>query len=417
MSIGTGSPRLTAWSDAAVDAYVAGLLSRVVEAVVALLGPDLSAIVLAGGFGRGEGGVVRRADGSLHVVNDFDIELVYREPLGAWPSKLRVQLRHRRALQVLAEALAREFGMKQVDLTLRGGGSLRGHSGKLADYDLQHGHLLLWGEADPCAAMPRLTAGDIAPFEGTWLLRNRGIGLLLARLYLDRGALTEGERENFYIEINKAWLAMGDALWILAGRYTVRYADRAAAFDTLRDLAWPEHGLLADGYRQACEYKLRPVSAPYPGVDLETLWDAVVGLYSRFFLWFEGRRLGRVFEGLPAYAAWLDEQPRLPGASAPRRWLDRRLGITGDCPASLRPLKHDARSSVLCVMALLAAREGSAGARSVLQRWPVPGDPSVAWSLRVRGLLALMHPGGEVGRFLAKTVERATGATAQGEAA
>ena len=408
MSAQTGSPRLTAWDDPAIDAHVAGLLARVVEAVVARLGPELAGILLSGGFGRGEGGVLRRADGSLHVVNDFDIELVYREPLGALPSKLRVQLRHRRALRSLAEALAREFGMKQVDLTLRGQGTLRRRSGRLADFDLQHGHRLLWGEADPCAAMPRLGASDIAPFEGTWLLRNRGIGLLLARLYLDRGGLDDAERENFYIEINKAWLAMGDALWILAGRYTVRYADRAAAFETLRGQGFAQHDALASGYRRACEYKLRPVAEPYPGVDAGALWESTVSLYSGFFLWFESRRLGQRFDALPAYAGWLDAQPRPTGRSPFRRWIDRHLGITGDCPDALRPLKHDAAASVLCVMALLGARMRNSGAQVVLQRWPVAGPPAAAWEALARGLLALMHPGGEVGRFLATGLAQRT---------
>lgn len=406
---------LTAWNDPAVDAHVERLLSLVVEAVTRRLGPALRAIVLAGGFGRGEGGVLRRPDGSLHIVNDFDIELVYREPLGRLPSKLWVQLRHRRAVQALAERLAREFGMKQVDLTLRGEGSLGRHACRLADYDLQHGRRLLWGRADPCERMPPLAASDISPFEATWLLRNRGIGLLLARLYLDRGGLSEGERENFYIEINKAWLAMGDALWILSGRYTVRYADRAAAFDRLREQGWPEFDALAAGYGRACEYKLRPVRRPYPDRDPEDLWEPLARLYGRFFLWLEGRRLGREFGGLPDYARWMDTQPR-SGGSAVRRWLDRRLGITGDCPDSLRPLKHDALGSVLIVMALLAARLGDKGAQALLERWAVPGDAANAWTARARGLLALMHPGGEVGRFLAQAQARPAASTAIGGA-
>lgn len=409
--------RFTASDDAAVEGYVGGLLAQVVQAVVAQLGPELAGILLVGGFGRGEGGVLRRPDGTLHVVNDFDLELVYREPFGPALSKLWVQLRHRRAVRGLAEQLAGRFAMKQVDLTLRGEASLRRRSGKLADYDLQHGHRLLWGRSDPCAHMPALGPRDIAPFEATWLLRNRGIGLLLARLYLDRGALHDEDRENFYIEVNKAWLAMGDALWVLAGRYTVCYADRAENFDALRDQDCPDHDELAAGYRQACAYKLRPVADPYPGGDAAVLWEAVAQLYGRFFLWIEGRRLGLAFADLPAYARWLDAQPRSAGASPVRRWLEGRLGVTGDCPESLRPLRHDAPRSVLCVAALIAARCADTNAQQVLQRWPVPGDAALGWSRQARGLLGLMHPSGEVGRFLAQTAPRPAPVHLRAEAA
>lgn len=407
MSGATQRGAYTAWPDPAMDQHVADLLGRTTEAVVQQVGADLEAIVLVGGFGRGEGGVLRKRDGGLHIVNDFDIVLVYREPFGRRLSKLWVHLRHRRALHRLAESLAREFGMKQVDLTLCGAHALQVAEPKLADYDMQHGHRLLWGDADPCSRMRPLVSTDIPAFEGTWLLRNRGIGLVLARLYLDRGQLHAEDRENFYIEINKAALAMGDALWILAGRYTVQYADRAADFAGLADMGFPAVDELTARYRQAAEYKLRPVAAQYPGVEPEALWGGMTRLFCEFFLWFESTRLKRPFADLQAYAAWLGAPGAAAGGSALRRWLDRHLGATGACPPSLRPLKYDPARSVLFVAAMLAARQGDASARSVLDAWPVPAEPAQAWENRARGLLSLLHPSGEVGRFLRVTAPRA----------
>lgn len=406
----------TAWQDPAVDRYVAGLLDRTVAAVVARAGSDLEALVLAGGFGRGEGGVLRLPDGGMHIVNDFDIALIYREPLGWRLSKLWVHLRHRRSIHAVAESLAREFAMKQVDLTLCGAHTLLVNEPKLADYDLQYGHRLLWGKADPCARMRAFASADIPAFEGTWLLRNRGIGLVLARLYLDRGKLHAEDRENFYIEVNKAALAMGDALWILAGRYTVLYADRAAGFDSLAAMGFPAMGELTMRYRQAAEYKLRPVALQYPDVDPEVLWVGIARLYCRFFLWFESRRLGQSFADLRVYAAWLAGQPAATGGSLLRHWLDRYFGAAGDCPPSLRRLKHDPANSVLFVAALLASRQGDAAAHGVLEVWPVQASRAQAWTVRARGLLSLLHPSGEVGRFLRDTalepVTRVSGAAA-----
>lgn len=396
--------RFTAWQDEAVERFVSDRLRRIVDAVTAQMGADLEAIVLSGGFGRGEGGVLRLAQGEFHVVNDFDVELVYHEPFGTFVSKVLVQLRHRKALQGLAERLAREFKMKQVDLALRGSHTLSKAVPKLADYDLLYGHRLLWGRANPCARMRRFASADIPAFEGTWLLRNRGIGLILARLYLDNGALDSTTFENFYIEINKAALAMGDALWILSGRYTVQYADRAANFDALSDMPFPRMAELASAYRSAAEYKLRPVAHPYPDVAPETLWNQTARLYVEFFLWFESQRLVRDVPDLAGYAAQVLAVPANSGGGPLRRWMDRRTGAAGECPPALRSLKYTPSHSVLFVAALLGARIGESTARDVLAKWPVTGTGTPdEWPEQARGLLALLHPSGEVGRFLAAT--------------
>jgi hypothetical protein len=406
----------TATADAAVEQHVAQLLQRTCDAVLAQCGGELEAVVLTGGFGRGEGGVLRRADGRLHIVNDFDIELLYREPWGKRLSKLLVQWRHRAALNRLAERLAREFGMKQIDLTLRPLSSLKPQPPRLADYDLRYGNRLLWGQAAVQRDMPAYAATEIPVFEGTWLLRNRGIGLLLARLYLDQGLRSEAEVENFYIEINKAALAMGDALWILSGHYNVRYAERAARFDELQELGFAGFAELHAAYLQAAEYKLRPVLQPYPGQDREALWQSMARLYSAFFLWFEGQRVlhpALPFASLEDYGQWWRQQALPAPASALRRWLERRVGSTGAVSLpSLLPLKHQPLSSVFFVACMLAQRaavaaEADTAARWLQTRWAAPAEGAQAWGLRARGLLSLLHPGGEVGRFLAAAEVRA----------
>lgn len=401
---------LTAWNDAAVDAQIERMLDRIVQAVRAQMGGDLEAIMLSGGFGRGEGGVLRRPEGRIHIVNDFNVDIVYREPLGRLASKLKVQFMHRRALAVLAEKLADEFGMKQVDLTLRGLHSMSVERPRLADFDMRYGHRLLWGASDPCDAMRPFHADEIDPFEGTWLLRNRAVGLVLARLYLEQpGALRPEHRENFYIEINKSALAMGDALWILSGRYDVSYAKRKRDFGALAALGCPAFDELAAMYDRAAEYKLRPVEDQYPGEAPVDLWQRLAAAHVRVFLWFDSVRLGMRFDSVEAWCTWADAQPRARAGGALRRAVDRYLGASGDVPARMAGLRHDKLGSVACAIGLLSALAAPAtGGWAVLGRWrdPAPNE-SAAWQGLARGLLNVLHPGGEVGRFL-----RATGSAA-----
>lgn len=398
---------LTAWNDPAVDARIERMLDRIVQAVRAQMGADLEAIVLSGGFGRGEGGVLRLADGGIHVVNDFDVEIVYREPFGRLASKLEVQFRHRRALAALAEKLADEFGMKQVDLTLRGLHSMAVDRPRLADFDMRHGHRLLWGASDPCDSMRAFGADEIDPFEGTWLLRNRAVGLVLARLYLDQPeALRPEHRENFYIEINKSALAMGDALWIMSGRYDVSYARRKLGFGTLAALAYPGFAELAALYDRAAEYKLRPLENQYPGEPPFDLWRRMAAAHVRLFLWFESARLATTFDTVQAWCDWADAQPRAAVGGVLRRAVDRYLGASGSVPARMAGLRQDKLGSVACAIGLLSAHAApAAGGAIVLRRWrdPAVSGESAAWQSLACGLLNVLHPGGEVGRFLRAT--------------
>ena len=253
-------------------------------------------------------------------------------------------------------------------------------------------------------------ADEIDPFEGTWLLRNRAVGLVLARLYLEQpGALRAEHRENFYIEINKSALAMGDALWILSGRYDVSYARRKRDFETLASLGYPGFDELAAMYDRAAEYKLRPLEHQYPGEAPIDLWQRLAAAHVRAFLWFESTRLGTNFGSVDGWCAWADAQPSAAAGGALRRAVDRYLGASGDVPARMAGLRQDKLGSVACAIGLLSAFAApGAGGWAVLDRWRAPA-PTEAAALQglARGLLNVLHPGGEVGRFL-----RATGSGA-----
>jgi len=69
---------------------------------------------------------------------------------------------------------------------------------KIENYEVRNGHYLLYGKSDPCLAMPEWDAKNLPLFEGTWLLRNRGLGMLIAGLYfIGREKIPEKNYENF----------------------------------------------------------------------------------------------------------------------------------------------------------------------------------------------------------------------------
>lgn len=397
----------TAWNDPLVDQFVQSQLDLIVRRVRVVLRDRLSAIVLAGGFGRGEGSVLKGSDGRLRIVNDYDIEVFLGGRLNEAFGNLFAKLSHRRRLVRLAERLADELGIKQVDIGLRPmtASVAAGDKVRLADYDLRHGYRLLYGDVDPLARLPLFRPEQIAVFEGTWLLRNRGIGLLLAGLYFDdEGTLLRRHRENFYIEINKAFLAAGDALFILKGAYECSYAERARRIDRVAGDGPPWFARLRECYARAAEYKLRPVEVMYPDTEPMALWRGARDNLLACFLFFESQRLQRPFPHLEAYAGWVLAQPDLGLGQCLKLLFRHASGDARGARASVARIGTDRARSTLLTMALLVELGGRAGefAQSmhvVLSR--LLGDYR-AVELReiVAEFLMFAHPAGEVGRFL-----------------
>lgn len=405
--------RYTAHANTAVDPFVDSQLHQITQAVATLMGDSLEAILLAGGFGRGEGSVAIAEDGTMHVVNDYDLEVVYREPWGKSLSKLITHLRFRKRLDALAEELAQSLKIKQVDLSPRGAGSYASSATpRLSDFDLKYGHRLLYGKSDPADAMPWYRSQDIPAFEGTWLLRNRGLGMLLAYLYFtdENGTVPDIKRENFYTEVNKAILAMGDALYLLHGEYTCSYAERAANFSRYADCGFTRMKELSEIYPLAVGYKLIPQQHVFPDIAPLALWHQVNSLYGAFFLFHEFRRLGIPFHGLDQYAEWVAPQPTINPRQKLRLQFDKLTGRTVGCPQELLTLKQDKLRSLLFIMSMLASREqntiSSASFRIATRLIGTSrnsGDNSQNWENLAREFLLLIHPAGEVGRFLSTT--------------
>lgn len=194
--------------------------------------------------------------------------------------------------------------MKQIDLCLKHLSYFDGNIPlKIENYEVLKGHMLLYGEEDPCAAMPDWRPEDIPLFEGTWLFRNRGGGLLLAaRYFVGRDGIPEGRRENFVIECGKAQLAMGDSLLLLNKQYHHLHSKRLDALDSLSVDKIPEGERILAHYREALKQKLKPDFNRFYSRHMIAWWFEIVELFDTFYRYFERQRLGVPFKDWIEYA-------------------------------------------------------------------------------------------------------------------
>ena len=393
----------TTHHDLAIDAKVQSDLDAIKQGVLSVMGDEVGSILLTGGFGRGEGSV-EVTDGRVRVINDYDI-LVTPRTKSRW-GYARLYRRFHRRLAELAEALAQRLEMKQVDLVLKPASYFTGNDGlKIGNYEVQHGHYLLFGEEDPCQHMPAWRAEDIPLFEGTWLFRNRGLGLLIAgRYFIGQPSLPEANRENFVIECNKAQLAMGDSLLLLKRSYHHLYSERLRLIEGVDLTKVPNGARVAAHYTEALEQKLRPEFDRFYRRDLPAWWRDVVSLFDEFYRWFEAKRLGR------AFSDWLVYE-RIPKPEDGVNWRVLAGNVVRDGMKLVRPenwrlsLTKARRSQSVRIVALLlfCAKEPSLNERYLQRAAGMlslrrSGDLVQDWQRLTNRLLWLLHPAGEAGR-------------------
>lgn len=275
-------------------------------------GDNLIALILGGGYGRGEGGVVVTA-GREEPFNDLDLVIVVRSKKAIdFHALAAVEAKYRDILGIHVD-FARPLTVADIRAWLHW----------QVWHDLAAGHVVLHGPADILTV--NAPAGLDAPLpliEASRLLLNRGTGLMWSQRVI-RGQEDEPDagfvRRNFY----KALLAMGDGLLIIHGRYTVPYTgrDRLVA-ELCRDSAEAAALDLAGrsfetAYAEALTFKFTPDRAPEFDLSDPALAGAVE-LWGRVFLQVENRRTGRNFADLTAYCRWTGIRER--DQNTPARW-------------------------------------------------------------------------------------------------
>ncbi len=229
--------------EAELDAALKGLGSEIDDLKL----PKLAAVVLGGGYGRGEGGVCRTTQGD-RLYNDLDI-FVFSD--GANRAET---LRISAGLAQIAARWETRLGVA-VDLSpVKELSALRRVADKLMYQELVRGWHTIWGDIDLRQLIPLLPPEKLPFSEAARLILNRGMGLILAG-----ERLAAGDRDADFImrNMHKSQLGAGDALLIAAGKYRWHGEERLAELNEyVRISRLPRR--IADNYEQALRYKAEP---------------------------------------------------------------------------------------------------------------------------------------------------------------
>jgi hypothetical protein len=292
-----------------VEQRIARDQRRVCDEVALLLPAErISALVLAGGYGRGEGGY-RRDGVSTVPYNDYDYFLVVNGVTPAALKDLKI------ALHCAAERLGREFGL-EVDFAVLESERLARLPACLMYSELKWRHRVLLGDPGALDAIQSPPPGDLPLAEFSRMMLNRGALLLMNARELGEGAGVRARScEQFLRYFSKGLLAAGDARLAAAGQYHPSVSERA---NRLRDIEWIGAGRerFLDLYEHATRIKLGGDLGRVlePG-EPQRLQRLAVHEWLDAYRVLEAARLGRAPDSWQAYAA-----PSVSKGQGKRRW-------------------------------------------------------------------------------------------------
>lgn len=287
--------RFTLDGSAALEAQLTEICQALVEEMQRILGPSLQGILLGGGYGRGEGGVLQTPAGD-RPYNDLESYLFVDG------SALLAERRHQHALHAAAERLTAQAGI-EVEFKLVNRRKLRRSGTTMFFYDLARGHRRLFGPATLLAgAEHQLDASAIPLHEVTRLLMNRCSGLLLAEERLARPEFGAAEADFALRNVAKAELALGDVVLAAHGEYHFSCRERHARLQAFRGQGVPRLAEIVSCHADGVEFKLHPrqASADERGLICARL-TSVSELARELWLWLEQRRLGVPFASVRDY--------------------------------------------------------------------------------------------------------------------
>ncbi|MBR4125548.1 MAG: hypothetical protein IKR13_05045 [Victivallales bacterium] len=239
--------RYTCLPSEAVTRLLDSALPLIAQDIDAIRPARLAAVVLGGGYGRGEGGVLRTPQGD-HLYNDLDF-FVFSQNASA-----RERAEIDQAMVPLAQRWSQQLAVAVDFGPAKNLSALPKVANTLMYQELLRGHLPVWGTARLAELLPELPAEKLPVSEALRLLMNRGMGLLLAAERLANG---HPDHDFIVLNMHKSLLGSGDALLLGTGHYAWHATERIDAF---RELATRLNlpGEFVEWYATGLHFKQEP---------------------------------------------------------------------------------------------------------------------------------------------------------------
>ena len=283
----------------------------------------LEALLLGGGYGRGEGGVLR-TDAGDKPYNDVEFYILLSTP------DLITSRLYLHSTEALAGRLTRAMGV-DVEFKLLPLRKLERSAVTMFYYDLICGHRLVHGDESRIADCDHHRAAHRIPLhEATRLLLTRWSGLLFSQEKLLRTDFTASDSDFVGRNLAKAKLAMGDVILAMRREYHWSCRERHKRLRKIdADGALQSFNTVVPLHAQGVEFKLHPVRSDRSVAEFRAELDFLKEIAARLWITLEEARLGKSFQSVKDYS--LDPDSKCPETHPLRNRLinAHRFGATG----------------------------------------------------------------------------------------
>mgnify|MGYP001178175003 FL=1 len=213
---------------------------------------NIESIVLAGGFGRGEGSVLI-VDNDIQPINDYDIYII---------TKNNSEIVD---LEDLRNSILKRIQIRQVDIELIQAKKLKYLKPTMANYDLKYASYVFYGNKKILESIPFIDSSKLSLREGRTPLLLYLISILQSYPGEKDSQITDNEKFWIYQQISKSILGWSSALLILHGKYHSSYIEREKIFkEIINNEVWCEL------VQKATQFKVSPFLDIKE--DLYSLW-------------------------------------------------------------------------------------------------------------------------------------------------
>jgi len=299
--------RFTQDGSDALEQHLDRTCERVRDGVQELIpSSHLEGLILAGGYGRGEGGVLKTEVGDAPY-NDMEFYVFIKG------STILNDRRYKRALHELGERLSPDAGL-EVEFKILSLKKLRSAAVSMFSYDFVMGNRWLVGDASLFVGCEHHREAKDIPFaEATRLMFNRCSGLLYAKERLMKNDFTREDADFVGRNIAKAQLGLGDALVSSRGAYhwscQERHARLVSWHFNLQSALQP----VVPNHEEGVSFKLHPKQTTLSQNELKTLHEEASSLAKTVWLTLEGMRLNQSISTARDYAlGGLNKCPEQP---------------------------------------------------------------------------------------------------------
>lgn len=227
------------------------------------------ALILIGGYGRGEGGIVLE-NGSYRPHNNLDLLYIYNGNINT-------------EIVELANIKLQEIAKKNsigIDMSAINKQKLMRLDGQVVAYDMRYGHRTFLGDSNFLKEHKAFSLYNIDPADIRQLLVNRGTLLLINRVLLNKPTLTKDEKKLIIKHAIKAIIGYGDALLYFNDSYHWSYAQKQTNMSELKNI----DKSIKDLYSEAILFRFMPDYDTFLKKDLKAWNDELIRTLSSIHL-------------------------------------------------------------------------------------------------------------------------------------